>query len=155
APVEGKAIPIREKRDRDALVPHAEPEDLQRFGLIPELVGRLPVTVSLDELDEDALVRILREPKNALLKQYEKMFELEGIGLTLDADAVRAVARKAIDRRTGARGLRAVLENLMRDIMFDLPSRDDVREVVITPECVTDGVDPLLVLHNEPKKKEA
>ncbi len=132
-----------------------EPEDLLRFGLIPELVGRLPVMVTLASLDETALVRILQEPKNALLKQYDKMFELEGIRLTFDADAVRAIARKALARGTGARGLRAVLEELMRDVMFEIPSRDDVREVVITPECVTDGISPLLVLHPESKKKEA
>ena len=132
-----------------------EPEDLLRFGLIPELVGRLPVMVTLQSLDENALVRILQEPKNALLKQYDKMFDLEGIRLTFDADAVRAIARKALNRGTGARGLRAVLEELMRDVMFEIPSRDDVREVVITPECVTDGIPPLLVLHPESKKKEA
>jgi ATP-dependent Clp protease ATP-binding subunit ClpX len=132
-----------------------EPEDLLRFGLIPELVGRLPVMVTLESLDENALVRILQEPKNALLKQYDKMFDLEGIRLTFDADAVRAIAHKALSRGTGARGLRAVLEELMRDVMFQIPSRDDVREVVITPECVTAGIPPLLVLHPESKKKEA
>jgi ATP-dependent Clp protease ATP-binding subunit ClpX len=132
-----------------------EPEDLLRFGLIPELVGRLPVMVTLASLDETSLVRILQEPKNALLKQYDKMFELEGIRLTFDADAVRSIARKALARGTGARGLRAVLEELMRDVMFEIPSRDDVREVVITPECVTEGISPLLVLHPESKKKEA
>jgi ATP-dependent Clp protease ATP-binding subunit ClpX len=132
-----------------------EPEDLQRFGLIPELVGRLPVTVSLTDLDEEALVQILEEPRNALVKQYRKMFELEGIGLTFDPEAIRLVARKAIERKTGARGLRAVLEATMRDIMFDLPSREDVREVVITPECVEGRVPPLLVLHSEKRKKEA
>jgi ATP-dependent Clp protease ATP-binding subunit ClpX len=132
-----------------------EPEDLQRFGLIPELVGRLPVTVALEELDEEALVRILQEPRNALVKQYQKMFELEDIGLTFDPEAIRAVARRALERKTGARGLRSVVEGLMRDIMFDLPSRTDVREVVITPECVDQDIPPLLVLHNEPRKKEA
>jgi len=139
------------------LLGRAEPEDLQRFGLIPELVGRLPVMVSLDELDEEALVRILQEPKNALVKQYQKMFELEGIGLTFDPQAIRAMARRALKRKTGARGLRAVLESIMRDVMYEIPSRDDVREVVITPESVDGGVPPLLVLHNEgrQKKKEA
>lgn len=132
-----------------------EPEDLLHFGLIPELVGRLPVLVTLSALHEDSLVRILQEPKNALIKQYQKMFELEGIGLTFDPDALGAIARKALARGTGARGLRAVLEQLMRDIMFDLPSRTDVREVVITVECVTEGIPPLLVLHPEAKKKEA
>jgi ATP-dependent Clp protease ATP-binding subunit ClpX len=147
--------PDGEGDDRQRLLSEVEPEDLQRFGLIPELVGRLPVAVSLSDLDEDALVRILQEPKNALVKQYQKMFELEEIGLTFDPEAIRAVARRAIDRKTGARGLRAVVESIMRDIMFDVPSRDDVREVVITPECVDGAVPPLLVLHNEKRKKEA
>jgi len=140
---------------RDNPLGQVQPDDLLRFGLIPELVGRLPVMVTLEELDEDSLVRILREPKNALLKQYDKMFELEDIRLTFDPDAVRAVARRALDRRTGARGLRAVLEETMRDVMFDIPSRDDVREVVITPECVLNAIPPLLVLRPESKKREA
>ncbi|HLL46411.1 MAG TPA: ATP-dependent Clp protease ATP-binding subunit ClpX, partial [Longimicrobiaceae bacterium] len=131
-----------------------EPEDLLRFGLIPELVGRLPVTVTLDNLDEDALVKILTEPKNALVKQYQKMFGMDGVGITFDPDAVRAIAHLAIERGTGARGLRAVIEKLMRDVMFDIPSREDVREVVITPECVSDSVPPLLVLAAEPKRKK-
>jgi ATP-dependent Clp protease ATP-binding subunit ClpX len=141
--------------DREDLLGQVEPEDLQRFGLIPELVGRLPVAVALEELDEGALVRILQEPKNALVKQYQKMLELEEIGLTFDPDAIRAIARKAIGRKTGARGLRAVLEGIMRDVMFDLPSRGDVREVVVTPDSVERGVPPLLVLHTEARKKEA
>jgi ATP-dependent Clp protease ATP-binding subunit ClpX len=132
-----------------------EPDDLLRFGLIPELVGRLPAMVTLDPLDEDALVQILQEPKNALLKQYKKMFALEGIGLIFDPEAIREIARKALSRGTGARGLRAVLEELMRDVMFEIPSRPDVREVVITAECVTDGIPPLLVLHAEARMKEA
>ena len=132
----------------------AEPEDLLRFGLIPELVGRLPVTVTLENLDEDALVRILTEPKNALVKQYQKIFQMDGVGITFDPGAIRAIARQAIERGTGARGLRAVIENLMRDIMFDIPSREDVREVVVTPECVTDGVPPLLVLAPDARRKK-
>jgi ATP-dependent Clp protease ATP-binding subunit ClpX len=132
-----------------------EPDDLLRFGMIPELVGRLPVGVTLQALDEEALIRILQEPKNALIKQYQKMFELGGVGLTFDRDAIGAVASRALDRGTGARGLRSVMEGMMRDIMFEIPSRTDVREVVITPECVTDGISPLLVLRPEAKKKEA
>jgi ATP-dependent Clp protease ATP-binding subunit ClpX len=132
-----------------------EPEDMLRFGLIPELVGRLPVLATLDSLDDDALIRILQEPKNALVKQYEKMFDLEGIRLTFDPEAIAAIARKALERGTGARGLRAVLEDVMRDVMYDVPSRDDVREVVITRESVHDTVPPLLVLHPETKKREA
>jgi ATP-dependent Clp protease ATP-binding subunit ClpX len=143
--------------DLDATHPFmaAEPDDLLRFGLIPELVGRLPVMVALESLDEEALIRILQEPKNALVKQYGKLLEIEGIGLTFDAEAIRAIACKAIERGTGARGLRAVLEELMRDIMFDIPSRDDVREVVVTAESVTEGIPPLLVLRPEPQKQEA
>ncbi len=149
------AVPAFEVFDRVNPLRSVEPEDMLRFGIIPELVGRLPVLVTLDSLDEYALIRILQEPKNALLKQYEKMFELEGIRLVFDADAVRAIAAKALDRGTGARGLRAVLESIMRDVMFEIPSREDVREVVVTPECVTQRIPPLLVLHPASKKKEA
>jgi ATP-dependent Clp protease ATP-binding subunit ClpX len=144
------------EKERTDVLEGAEPEDLQRFGIIPELVGRLPVMVHLSELDEDALVRILAEPKNALVKQYEKMFELEGIGLTFDKDALRAIAQRTLGRGTGARGLRSVIEDIMRDVMFDIPSRQDVREVVVTPDSVKQGVPPLLVLNPEPaQKKEA
>ena len=132
-----------------------EPDDLLRYGLIPELVGRLPVVTALETLDEDALVRILLEPKNALTKQYTKLFDLENVGLTFDPGALRAVAQKAVHRGTGARGLRAILEGIMTDIMYDLPDRDDVREVVITKECVTEGNVPLLVTERPRAKKEA
>jgi ATP-dependent Clp protease ATP-binding subunit ClpX len=131
-----------------------EPEDLLRFGLIPELVGRLPVVVTLDNLDEEALVRILSEPKNAIIKQYRKILGMESVGLTFDPAAVRAIARKALDRGTGARGLRAVIEEVMCEVMFDIPSRPDVREVVVTPESITDGIPPLLILAAEPKQKK-
>ncbi len=133
----------------------AEPDDLLQYGLIPELVGRLPVLCALHDLDEDAMVQILQEPKNALTKQYEKMFELEGVGLTFDPEALHAAARRAIDKGTGARGLRAVLEQVMLEVMFHLPDRDDVREVVITQETVEDGADPLLILEPEARRKEA
>ena len=132
-----------------------EPEDLLRYGLIPELVGRLPVVVSLDSLDEDALVRILVEPKNALTKQYTKLFDLEGVGLTFEKEALRAVAQRAIKRGTGARGLRAILEAMMTEIMFDLPGLEDVREVVVTGEGVTLGRQPLVVTERARQKKEA
>ena len=143
------------EEERDELLPYVEPEDLQRFGLIPELVGRLPVVVHLTDLDEDSLVRILEEPKNALVKQYRKMFELEGIGLTFDKEALRTIAKKTLDRGTGARGLRSVIEDFMRDVMFEMPSRTDVREVVVTADCIDKAVPPLLVLHPEAQKKEA
>jgi ATP-dependent Clp protease ATP-binding subunit ClpX len=132
-----------------------EPEDLQRYGMIPEIVGRLPVTVSLESLDEEALVRILQEPKNALVKQYDKMFELEGIGLTFEPAAIRAIARGALARGTGARGLRSIIETVMRDVMFEIPSRRDVREVVVTEESIDHGVPPLLVLNPTERKREA
>ncbi|MDT8368126.1 MAG: ATP-dependent Clp protease ATP-binding subunit ClpX [Longimicrobiales bacterium] len=140
-------------RVRDVLLGQAEPEDLQRFGLIPELVGRLPVLVGLNELDEDALVRILEEPRNALVKQFTKIFELENVGLTFDRDALRAIAHRSLARGTGARGLRSIIEEVMRDVMFDIPSRDDVREVVVTVESVDQGVPPLLVLHPSADKR--
>ena len=133
----------------------AEPDDLLRFGLIPELVGRLPVVVSLETLDEKSLVRILVEPKNSLTKQYKKLFELEDVRLTFKQDALIAVAQKALKRGTGARGLRAILEKVMTDIMYDLPGRDDVTEVVITEECIREGQTPLLVTEPQRVKKEA
>ena len=123
--------------------------------MIPELVGRLPVNVHLEELDEEDLKRILEEPKNALVKQYQKMFELEGVGLTFDPKAIKAISRKALERGTGARGLRSIIEGIMRDLMFEIPSRSDVREVVITAECVEEELPPLLVLHPEQRKLEA
>ncbi|HZN97231.1 MAG TPA: ATP-dependent Clp protease ATP-binding subunit ClpX [Gemmatimonadales bacterium] len=132
-----------------------EPDDLLRFGLIPELVGRLPVVVSLEALDEEALIRILVEPKNALTKQYKKLFELEDVGLTFDPESLRAVAQRALKRGTGARGLRAILETMMTDIMFDLPNREDVREIVITKEAISEGTSPLIVTERARAKREA
>jgi len=132
-----------------------EPDDLLRYGLIPELVGRLPVAVPLEALDEDALVRILKEPKNALTKQYAKLFELEDVKLTFEESALRAVAEKALKRGTGARGLRAILEEMLTDVMFDLPGRDDVTEVKIIESTVTHGATPLLEISPKRQKKEA
>jgi len=144
-----------EKTDDDNIMRWVEPEDLQRYGLIPELVGRLPVSVQLEELDEQDLERILEEPKNALVKQYQKMFELEGVGLTFDRKAIKAISRKALERGTGARGLRSIIEGIMRDLMFEIPSRTDVSGVVITSECVEQGTAPLLLLNAEEQKLEA
>ena len=132
-----------------------EPDDLLRFGLIPELVGRLPVTVPLEGLDEDSLVRILQEPKNALTKQYTKLFDLEEVKLTFEVSALRAIAGRALKRGTGARGLRAILEELLTDVMFDLPTREDVVEVKITESSVLNGTAPLLELAPTKRKKEA
>ena len=132
-----------------------EPDDLLRYGLIPELVGRLPVTVALDALDENSLVRILKEPRNALTKQYTKLFGLENVKITFEESALAAVAQKALKRGTGARGLRAIVEEILMDVMFDLPSRDDVVEVKVTEACVTNGVPPLLEITTALRKKEA
>ncbi len=132
-----------------------EPDDLLRYGLIPELVGRLPVTVALDALDEASLVRILKEPRNALTKQYTKLFGLENVKITFEESALAAIAQKALKRGTGARGLRAIVEEILMDVMFDLPSRDDVVEVKVTEACVTNGVPPLLEITTALRKKEA
>ena len=132
-----------------------EPDDLLRYGLIPELVGRMPVVVPLEALDEDALVRILKEPKNALTKQYHKLFDLEHVKITFEESALRAVAQKALKRGTGARGLRAILEETLLDIMFDLPSREDVVEVKVTEACILHGAPPMLEIQPTRQKKEA
>jgi ATP-dependent Clp protease ATP-binding subunit ClpX len=132
-----------------------EPDDLLRYGLIPELVGRLPVTVALEGLDEEALVRILKEPKNALTKQYAKLFGLEDVKITFDEAALVAIAGKALKRGTGARGLRAILEEVLMEVMFDLPGREDVVEVKVTESCITNGTQPLLEISPIRRKKEA
>ncbi len=122
-----------------------EPDDLQRFGLIPEFIGRLPVIATLDDLDEGALVKILTEPKNALVKQYQRLFEMENVGLSFTDDALRAVARKAILRKTGARGLRSILEAILLETMFDLPTLQGVEEVVVNTEVVEGRGQPLMI----------
>jgi ATP-dependent Clp protease ATP-binding subunit ClpX len=132
-----------------------EPDDLLRYGLIPELVGRLPVTVALEALDENSLVRILKEPKNALTKQYTKLFGLEDVKITFEETALVAIAQKALKRGTGARGLRAILEEMLLDVMFDLPSREDVVEVKVTEACILNATAPLLEISPVRRKKEA
>ena len=122
-----------------------EPEDLLKFGLIPEFVGRLPVLATLQDLDEDALVTILTEPKNALVKQYQRLFELEDTKLTFTADALRAIARRAIKRKTGARGLRSIMEDILLNTMFELPGLDSVEEVVVNEEAATSAAPPLMI----------
>ena len=124
------------------------PEDLLRFGLIPEFIGRLPVIASLEQLDEDALIEILTKPKNALVKQYQKMLELDGVELEFEEGALKEIAKKAIERKTGARGLRSIIEGIMLDVMFDLPSRDDISKCIITKETVAENSIPKLVLED-------
>ena len=140
------SIVKKEERKKSGIFKDVEPHDIVKFGLIPELVGRIPVTVSLNDLDETALVRILSEPKSSLIKQYLKLFEMDGVELNFTDDALRAIAALAIKRNTGARGLRSIMENLMMPLMYDIPSRNDVAEVIITKDCVKGESKPKLVL---------
>jgi ATP-dependent Clp protease ATP-binding subunit ClpX len=139
------------RKDIGVVLKEVEPEDLIKYGLIPEFVGRLPVVATLDELDEAALIQILTEPKNALLKQYQKMFAMEGVELEVRNEALHAVASKALARRTGARGLRSILEGALLDTMFDLPSMSNVRKAVIDEGTITGDVKPLLIYSDQPK----
>ncbi|GIL03464.1 MAG: ATP-dependent Clp protease ATP-binding subunit ClpX [Alphaproteobacteria bacterium] len=132
-----------------------EPEDLLKFGLIPEFIGRLPVIATLEDLDEAALIQILTEPKNALVKQYQRMFEMESVDLTFHEDALRAIARKAIERKTGARGLRSIMEAILLDTMFELPALEGVQEVVISDEVVEGNARPLYIYSDKKTEKEA
>ncbi|MGM0904774.1 ATP-dependent protease ATP-binding subunit ClpX [Mesobacillus maritimus] len=134
--------------DSKQLLQKVLPEDLLRFGLIPEFIGRLPVTASLTQLDEEALVEILTKPKNALVKQYQKMLELDNVELEFEEDALREIANKAIERKTGARGLRSIIEGIMLDVMFDLPSREDIVKCIITKETVLQSSPPQLLLED-------
>ncbi len=142
----GGDIKKKEEKQKEGIFKDVSAHDIVKYGLIPELVGRLPVIVGLENLDTGALVRILREPKNSLVKQYTKLFEMDGVELEITPDALTAIAEKAIERNTGARGLRSILEETMTDIMFDIPSRDDVAKVVITADCITKHTAPELVL---------
>lgn len=148
----GFAADIQSKKDVKVgeLFEKAETQDLLKFGLIPEFVGRVPVVVSLGELDEEALVRILKEPKNALVKQYQKLFELDHVELDFEEDALVTVAKQALEKNTGARGLRTILESVMMEIMFEIPHRDDVVKCVVTKEAILGAVPPTLVL-GDPK----
>ena len=139
------ALPQDHKAEEELLT-GVRPEDLLKFGLIPEFVGRLPVIVTLEELSEDALVRIIKEPKNALLKQYRKLLAMDNVELEMDDEAVRAVARQALERKTGARGLRGIMESIMTDIMYEIPSRDDVEKCIVTRETIEMKGRPKLVL---------
>ena len=141
------------KKDIGELLKQIQPEDLIKYGLIPEFVGRLPVLATLEELDENALVRILTEPKNALVKQYKQLFNMDDIELEFEEEALSLIASKAIERKTGARGLRSIIEEKMLDIMYELPTRDDVEKCIITSETIKNGKEPTLVLSDKKRSR--
>ncbi len=151
----GAEVRSKEKKNIGELLQQILPEDLLKFGLIPEFVGRLPVVVTLDALDEPALVRILLEPKNALVKQYQKFLEIDNVQLEFKEDALDAIAKEALKRNTGARGLRAIIEGIMRNVMYEVPSRADVAKCTVTKEVVLSKEEPILVtVDRKAKKKE-
>ncbi|MEC9105413.1 MAG: ATP-dependent Clp protease ATP-binding subunit ClpX, partial [Pseudomonadota bacterium] len=150
----GAEVRDNDERGVGEIFQDLEPEDLLKFGLIPEFVGRLPVLATLEDLDEPALVTILTEPKNALVKQYQRLFELEDAKLTFTEDALSSIAKRAIERKTGARGLRSILEDILLDTMFDLPGMDNVEEVVVNEEAVTSDAKPLMI-YGDAKKEGA
>lgn len=139
------AVILSEKELKDKnILEQVETQDLIKYGLIPEFVSRVPIIVSLDRLDEDALIQILTEPKNALIKQYKRLFEIDGVELQIEDDALRAIAKKALERKTGARGLRGILEQAMLDTMFETPSNDDVEKVILTKASIDDNASPII-----------
>jgi ATP-dependent Clp protease ATP-binding subunit ClpX len=145
----GADISTEQDRKLGEVLREVQAEDLLHFGLIPEFVGRLPVIATLGELNDEALVEILTQPKNALIKQYQKLFEFEDVRLRFTDGALRAVARQALKRKSGARGLRSILETVMLDLMYDIPSREDVEECVINEEVIEQGSNPLMVVKQE------
>ncbi|KAI1692668.1 AAA domain (Cdc48 subfamily) domain-containing protein [Ditylenchus destructor] len=149
----GATVRSVDERRIGAVFRELEPEDLLKFGLIPEFVGRLPVLATLEDLDEDALIQILTEPKNALVKQYQRLFEMEDVELTFHEDALREIARKAITRKTGARGLRSIMEKILLDTMFELPTLEGVREVVISGDVVDGSARPLYIYAERQEEK--
>ena len=147
----GAEVKSRENKSASESLRKVEPEDLIKFGLIPELIGRLPVVATLQELDEPALIQILVEPKNALIKQYQKLFSMEGVELEVRPAAMQAIARKALKRKTGARGLRSILEGVLLDTMYELPSMENVAKVVIDESMIDGGTPPILIYADQPK----
>ncbi|MFZ5647953.1 MAG: ATP-dependent Clp protease ATP-binding subunit ClpX [Bacillota bacterium] len=150
----GAEIQPQKEKKIGEILKHILPEDLLKYGLIPEFVGRLPIIVTLEALDEEALVRILTEPRNALVKQYEKLFDLDGVSLEFQHDALKTVAQEALKRKTGARGLRAILEEIMLDVMYEIPSRQDIAKCIITRDNILNKEKPLIVSVDRKKKKE-
>ncbi|MGH6854500.1 MAG: ATP-dependent Clp protease ATP-binding subunit ClpX [Aestuariivirga sp.] len=151
----GAEVKSLDDRRTGAVLRELEPEDLLRFGLIPEFVGRLPVVATLEDLDEPALMQILTEPKNALVKQYQRLFEMEGVKLTFPEEALHAISRRAIERKTGARGLRSIMESILLETMFDLPAMNGVEEVVISRDAVDGDAKPLLIYADRDKQGPA
>ncbi len=151
----GAKVAAPEDRRTGELFRNVEPEDLLKFGLIPEFVGRLPVLATLEDLDEDALIKILTEPKNALVKQYQRLFDMEGVELSLHPDSLITIAKKAIERKTGARGLRSIMESILLDTMFDLPGLEGVQQVVISPEVVEGRSRPIYIYSERPVETAA
>jgi ATP-dependent Clp protease ATP-binding subunit ClpX len=151
----GADISSNSEHSQEELLAQIIPHDLLRFGLIPEFIGRIPVIATLEPLDENALVNILTKPKNALVKQYEKLFEFEDVELEFTEDALTAIAEKSIETKTGARGLRGIIENVMLDIMFEIPTRDDVEKVIITKESVVNEQPPTMILKKKAKNKKS
>ncbi len=151
----GAEVKSRAEKQFGEVLADLQPGDLLKFGLIPEFIGRLPVVACLDNLDEDALVEILKTPKNSITKQYSKLFSYDGVDLEFEQDALYAIAKKANERKTGARGLRSIMEDIMTDIMYEIPSDQDILKVTITKECVTDGKKPLVTKKGENKKATA
>jgi ATP-dependent Clp protease ATP-binding subunit ClpX len=142
------------KKDIGQLLKQVLPQDFVKYGLIPEFVGRVPVNVSLEPLDEEALIRILKEPKSALVKQYKRLFELDGVELNFTEDSLKAIAEKAIKRNTGARGLRSIMESIVMDLMYTIPSDDMVKSCTITKEVVEGTGEPIVTYHEEPVSKK-
>ena len=143
---------VKTNKEISDLLAEVVPQDLTKFGLIPEFVGRVPINVSLRGLDKDALVKILTEPKNALIKQYQKLFEMDAVKLSFDDDAVDLIAQKAYDRKTGARGLRSIMENIMMDTMYEIPSDDTIGRCIITKEAVEGTKEPTIIRRDSGKK---
>jgi ATP-dependent Clp protease ATP-binding subunit ClpX len=151
----GADIKSKDEKSTGEILKHIQPEDLLKYGLIPEFVGRLPVIVTLEELDEDALVDILVEPKNSLVKQYKELFKMDNVELEFEKEALRAIAKKAIERKTGARGLRSIIEETLLDIMYEIPSRGDIEKCLITKETIESNGEPTLVLSDRKAKNRA
>lgn len=145
---------ISTKVDTSNLLNQVQPEDLLKYGLIPEFIGRLPVIITLCELGKEALIRILKEPKNALVKQYKKLFEIDEVELEIDDEALLAIAERAIEKKTGARGLRSIIERVMTDIMYEIPSRSDIKKCIITKETIENNTSPTLVLEDSKKRNK-